>query len=126
LSAQWTELLPTAKIVDTRKQCKNKYVRALNQLRLSQTKMRRFCRFQSEIFAKKVRTKAVALGLYTKKLEKDMKQGRKKECQLFCEPAFGVSVVRVYSTRGTTWYGVTTVGRQLGQQLEQYWLLLNT
>ncbi len=29
--------------------------------------MRRFCRFQSEIFAKKVRTKAVALGLYTKK-----------------------------------------------------------
>jgi hypothetical protein len=49
---------------------------------------------------------------------KDPKQGEREI--LSCS----VNVcVRVYSTRGTTWFGVTTVDEREGQQFEQYWFI---
>ncbi len=59
------------------------HVRALNQLPAQSSKARIFCRFQSEVYAKKERIKAEPPGLYTAKLEKNTKQGRKRERRQF-------------------------------------------
>ncbi len=62
-SVQRTEQLPAAKRLEKKKLCKNKYVRTLNQLYLSPTKARMFCRFYSEIYEKKKTIRAVMIGL---------------------------------------------------------------